>query len=306
MATTTIQSSDVKVSRSFYIHDIFNTPKEEFENFIKPFLQSCGNISRIDYAVNRNEDSKERVMAFIHFRDFNEESIRLQYIRKDIADKGHSDIYIMPRGRYYRLRENKTPINETTMNLDQVAHCATENAENIEKHSKRFDDMENVLSEFVLDTNTAISKQSFEILRVKEQLMEFMDNHIDSVRNEMQNMVSQYQVELEIRDTVLNKQKTLLAEQAKQIDEQNERFSDMEKMHDSMNRIIDKMLENAEKQSNRWIEMTEKQSAQIMALERENTELARKCELFEKQMDNITQSQNNRLVVLENERKYGC
>ena len=328
---TTILSSETTISGSrtmnneskvsLYIHDIFGTPKEKFEFYMLPSLQAYGTVSRFDYAVAHREDGSERVMAFIHFRDVDENSFALKKLREEFTKTGYSDCYVLPGRRYFRIRENKTPISETTMNLDQVADCAIKSAEQIEEHVKcfsefvtktnyelkeiketvkdnyddfqlndafmrnlmnkrhlafeehvkRFNNLDSVLSEFVLDTNSAITKQSSEILHIKEKYMD-CNQTVDSIRNEndwlhsqIHITMSQFHLKLDMRDSVIDKQVTQLAQQANQIAEQstqiaeqstqiaeqNERFSDMEKMHDSMNRIIDKMLENSEKMSNR-------------------------------------------------------
>lgn len=324
---TTILSSGTTISGSrtmnneskvsLYIHDIFGTSKERFEYYMLPSLQAYGTVSRFDYAVAFREDGSERVMAFIHFRDVDENSFALKKLREEFAKTGYSDCYVLPGRRYFRIRENKTPISETTMNLHQVADSAIKSAEQIEEHVKnfsefvvetnqklkkqllelselkeikeivkdnyddfqlndafmrnlmnkryvafeehvkRFNNLDNVLSEFVLDTNNAITKQSSEILHIKDQYMD-CNQTVDSIRKEndwfhsqMHITLSQLHLKLDMRDSVIDKQAIQIEEQSTQIAEQSKRFSDMEKMHDSMNRIIDKMLENSEKMSNR-------------------------------------------------------
>lgn len=179
--TTSLYNVSIKTNESnnvsICIRDIFNTPKDVFEQYAMPFFQLCGQISRIDYAVNRRDDGKSRVMAFIHFSEIDDNSQTLRTMLDDFKAKEYSDIYIMPNGRYFRTRLNKTPIiNETTLNFQQVANYVLDNSENIKDHQRQFkdhkkqiDNLVTIFGDFILDTKNTMTNNTEDIILLKQK-----------------------------------------------------------------------------------------------------------------------------------------
>lgn len=310
---------------SLYIHDIFGTPKERFEYYMLPSLQAYGTVSRFDYAVAFREDGSERVMAFIHFRDVDENSFALKKLREEFAKTGYSDCYVLPGKRYFRIRENKTPISETTMNLDQVADCAIKSAEQIEEHVKNF-------SEFVVETNQKLKKQSIELSEIKETVK---DNYDDFQLNDafMRNLMNKRHLAFEEHVKRFNNLDSVLSEfvldtnsaitkQSSEILHIKEKYMDCNQTVDSIrneNDWLHSQIHIALSQFHLKLDMRDSViDKQALQIAEQSTQIAAQNERFsdmEKMHDSMnriidkmlenSEKMSNRIKVLEDERKYG-
>lgn len=127
---------------------------EMFQNHI-----FVGDVKRVDVVSNKNDAGNTRFMAFIHFNCWYE-SEDTEYIREQITNVGHCDVYGYfnkhqyayqfkdPRGRniFLRFIRNNSPIPETELNVHQLAANAEIAQNTIIEMQARIDELENQVS----------------------------------------------------------------------------------------------------------------------------------------------------------------
>lgn len=140
------------------------------ENIFKDIIENVmclGRVKRIDFL----QREKPKTMAFIHFYAWN----NLPYVNifRNIIDMEEhndvSDIYVVPFKKYVflRFKQNKTPIKETELNIEQLADCL-EMAEC--KIREQTDDINEILKEFE-DYKTQKEKEINEKEAIIQQLL---------------------------------------------------------------------------------------------------------------------------------------
>lgn len=103
----------MSIVKSFFIPRIpFYLTKEMMRQWFSQFGQVC----RVDF-VSFNNDNGVGRRAYVHYNYYYENT----EFNKSFVNNGHVDISIDPTTTL-RILENKRPIPQTTLNLDQVAN----------------------------------------------------------------------------------------------------------------------------------------------------------------------------------------
>jgi len=183
---------------SFFISNV-SGPQDRFEEIARQEFGKFATIDRIDYATKERDGGHKQTMAFVHISNINEASADYRSMLVAIEKSGHCDIVIgrradkTPGARpgskvdvYMRVRENKTPIPAATMNPDQTAHLASENAGKIaeisakvEEQKAQIDELKTVVAALMARLDAHEKDYTMSVKNITED----MDDHHEQLRD---------------------------------------------------------------------------------------------------------------------------
>ena len=124
----------MSIVRSFFIPRIaFSITKEA----LRTWASQYGNVCRIDF-VSFNNDNGVGRRAFVHYDFYHENTDFHRCFVKD----GYVDVHIDDTSSF-RMLENKKPVPQTTLNLDQVANNTIFIGDQVKDQSAKIEALEN-------------------------------------------------------------------------------------------------------------------------------------------------------------------
>jgi hypothetical protein len=176
---------------SFFISNV-SLPQDKFEEIARMEFGKFATIDRIDYATKERDAGHKQTMAFVHISNINEASADYRSMLVAIEKSGYCDIVIgcradkTPRARpgskvdvYMRVRENKTPIPAATMNPDQTAHLASENAGKIAALETQVDELKTVVAALMARLDAHEKDYTISMKNISEDV----DDHHEQLRD---------------------------------------------------------------------------------------------------------------------------
>lgn len=128
----------MSIVKSFFIPRIpFYLTKETMCQWFSQFGQVC----RVDF-VSFNNDNGVGRRAYVHYNYYYENT----EFNKSFVNNGHVDISIDPTTTL-RILENKRPIPQTTLNLDQVANNTIFIGDQVKDQSAKIEALESRIAQ---------------------------------------------------------------------------------------------------------------------------------------------------------------